>query len=191
METTRNDYKAIVVAQTDKLDRMSRAAVERLGKALKSGRAVKAEAKRFADRVAAHISWLNVGEYDVVGYCNPYSDRPGIIEPIVIEDGKPVRVTVTHIMVAGEYWISAAAELEAVREKIVLSCARKVAEDIFLGDAMMAAIDEADPDGTLSGMSSHSPTCTVTLTGDYDGKIAKRLPRWITVGTEEPGASVN
>ena len=149
------DYSVIVVSQSDKLDKMSRAAVERLRTKLKSGRAVKAEAQRFAERVAAHLSWLRVETYDVVGYCNPYPDRPGIIEPIVIEEGKPVRVSVTHILVAGDYSVVPSTELDEVRDRIVAASARKLAEDVFLGDAMMAAIDEADPDCTLSGMSSY------------------------------------
>ena len=53
MERTAKDYSVIVVSATDRLDRMSHAAVERSSKTLRDGRAVKAEAKRFADRIAA------------------------------------------------------------------------------------------------------------------------------------------
>jgi len=182
------DYSVIVVSQSDKLDKLSRAAVGRLGARLKSGRAVKAEAKRFAERVATHSSWLTVAVYDVVGYCNPYPDRPGIVEPIVIEEGKPVRVTVTHILVAGEYWVVPSIELDNVRGEFITSSARKIAEDIFLGDAMAEAIFNADPDLTLAGMRTDSATCTVNLDGDEDGRIARRLPKWIKVeGHERDG----
>jgi hypothetical protein len=94
-------------------------------------------------------------------------------------------VSHTYLMVAGEYRVVAVQNLGASRDEIIAESARRIAEDIFLGDAMMAAIDAADPDCTLNGMSSCSKTCTVTLNGDDAGKIASKLPGWITVGDHE------
>ena len=51
----------------------------------------------------------------------------------------------------------------------------------------MAAVDAADPDVTLSGMSCDPETGTVELDGDDDGKIAKRLPKWIKLEERTPG----
>jgi hypothetical protein len=89
--------------------------------------------------------------------------------------------------VAGEHRVVATQDLEGMQDEIVASAARRIAEDVFLGDAMAAAIYGADPQCGLAGMSSHSPTCTVTLDGDVDGKVAKRLPRWIEVEVDEAG----
>jgi len=47
----------------------------------------------------------------------------------------------------------------------------------------MAAIEQADPDLTLSAESCDPATATVELVGDRDGQVAKRLPGWIKVGT--------
>jgi hypothetical protein len=185
MGTIVKDYSVIVVSQSEKLDRMSRTAVAKLGAKLRSGRAVRAEAKRFAGRVAAKPSILDVEILDVAGLADPTSNRPGEREPLVLHDGKFVPVTHTYLMVAGEHHIVAAHDLDARRDELVVESARRIAEDIFLGDAMMAAIDAADPDCSLTGMSSHSATCTVTLVGDNDGKIASKLPGWITVGEED------
>jgi hypothetical protein len=181
MDTTIKGYSVIVVSQSDKLDRMSRAAVEKLGANLRSGRAVKAAARRFAVTIAAKPSSLCVEILDVAGLSNPTNDQPGEREPIVLQDGKFIPVSDIYLGVAGEHHVVPSQDLDHTRDKIVASCAQRIAEDIFLGDAMMAAIDEADPDGTLTSMSTHSATCTVDLDPDDDGKIAKRLPKWIKV----------
>jgi hypothetical protein len=107
--TTVKNYSVIVVSQSEKLDRMSRTAVEKLGPKIKSGRAVKAEAKRFAAKVATKPSILDVEILDVAGLADPTSNRPGEREPIVLHDGKFVPVTHTYLMVAGEHHIVAAA----------------------------------------------------------------------------------
>jgi hypothetical protein len=178
-------YSVIVVSQSEKLDRMSRAAVEKLGAKLKSGRAVKAEAKRFAAKIAAKPAILDIEILDIAGLSDPRSDGPRGREPLVLQNGKFVPVSHVYLGIVGEYHVVAANDLDASRDEIIAESARRIAEDVFVGDAMMAAIDAADPDCTLTGMTSHSATCTVTLSGDNDGKIASKLPGWITVGDKE------
>jgi hypothetical protein len=188
MENASRGNVVVVIAQTDKLDRMARAAVRRLGTKLRSVRAVNAAVRRFGDKIAADPSPLSIETLEVVGFCSPTKDRPGEIEPIVLEEGKPTPVSMTYLMVAGDYWVGTPAQIADARDKIVPSCARKIAENVALSEAMMAAIDGADPDLTLSWMSCDPKTCTVEFGDDHDGKIAKRLPAWITVKpTSDPG----
>jgi len=68
----------IVVIETDSLAKLASAAVERLGKALRNGRAVKAAANRFAERIAANPKSLQIDILDVVGFCDPANDGPSV-----------------------------------------------------------------------------------------------------------------
>lgn len=52
---------------------------------------------------------------------------------------------------------------------------------VFLDVAMAEAVFAADPELTLEGFSSDNRTLMVDLDGDDDGKIAKKLPKWIKV----------
>jgi hypothetical protein len=88
VDNTIKGYSVIVVSQSGKLNRMSLKAVEKMGTRLRIGREVKAEAKRFAARVAAKPSPLRVEIFDVAGLANPTNDEPGDREPIVLQDGK-------------------------------------------------------------------------------------------------------
>lgn len=189
IDVTSSGYAAVVVAETDQVDRVVRKAVLRLGAKLRSGRTVKAEAKGFAERIANDPSSLRVEVLDVVGFCCPTTERPDRLEPIVLSEGKPVPVTQTFLMVAGEYWVATSAEIARRRAEITASCAHSVAEDLFLSEAMMVAIEQADPDTTLGAMSCEAKTSTVELEGDSDGKIARRLPKWITVKAREGSES--
>lgn len=174
-------HSVLVVSETERLGRMARNAAEKLGKKLRSERAVKAEAKRFGDRIAANPSALRVEIFEVVGFCDPTRDQPCKLEPIVLHEGKPMPVTMSFAMVAGEYWVGTPEEIARRKPELVAACARNVAERLLLGEALMAAVDEADVDAVLSGITCDPRTSTVELEGDPDGKIAKRLPGWITV----------
>jgi hypothetical protein len=61
-------YQVVVVAESDKLFRLSQRAVERLGPKLKSLRAVNDLVRRFGNRIAADPSPLFVEAFDVVGW---------------------------------------------------------------------------------------------------------------------------
>jgi hypothetical protein len=187
MQTLGSGHVAIVVAETDKLNRMTQTAVERLGARLKSGRAVKAEAARFANRMAAQRSRFRVEVLDVVGIDNPNKERPWDLEPIVIHEGKPILVSHVYSGEAGEYWIVGPADTDGARDATIASCARRIACEAFLCEAMTQAIFAADPETTLSSMSCDPKTNTVGLVGEDVGKVARRLPRWITVDTENSG----
>jgi hypothetical protein len=60
MKSTGQSYKALVVAETDKVMNLTLKAVSRLGPKVKSVRAVRAAASRFGDRIAANPSPLRV-----------------------------------------------------------------------------------------------------------------------------------
>jgi hypothetical protein len=121
---------------------------------------------------------LYVKVHDVVGFCNPQIDRPNLYEPLILEKGKPTPVSFNH-MDAAEWWVATRTELTKNREKIIASCARKLAEDMIVSEAMFFAIEEADRDTALTSMSCDSRTRAVDIYPDPEGKIAARLPKWI------------
>ena len=176
----------IVVAETDKLNRMAQKAVDKIGPKLRLGRAVKAEAKRFADRLAADPRPLRVEVLDVVSYCTPEKDRPDILEPVVLHEGKAVPVTKTYIGLAGEHHVVASTQLDRTRAAVIASCAHRIATCLFLDVAMAEAIFEADPELTIEGFSTDAKTLSVELDVDDGGKIAKKLPKWIKVPADDP-----
>ena len=175
----------VVVAETDRLNKLGQSAVDKMGSKLRSGRAVKAEAKRFANKLAANPKPLRVEVLDVVGFSNPVKDRPDILEPIVLHEGKAVPVSTTYIGLAGEHHVVASRDLDRMRVEIVASCARRLAEDVFLNVAMAEAIFAVYPELTVEGFSTNAKTLAVELDVDDDGKIAKRLPKWIKVEPDE------
>jgi hypothetical protein len=177
-----------VVAETDKLTRLAQKAVDKMGSRLRLGRAVKAEAKRFAVKLAANSKPLRVEVLDVVGFSNSVKDRPDILEPVVLHDGKAVPVTKTYIGLAGEHHVVASGQLADTRDAIIASCASRIAMGVFLDVAMAEAVFAADPDLSLAGFSSDARTLTVDLDGDEDRRIAKQLPKWITVEPDETEA---
>ena len=136
----------VVVVETDKLHEMSHAAIEHLGEKLKSKRAVHAEARRFADEIASNLTALQVETLDVIGFCNYDKERPGVFEPLVIDQGQPRPVTLVFAGLGVEYWVAASVELAKSRSAIVASCAQKLAESTIISEAMMTASHEADRD---------------------------------------------
>ena len=186
--TTAVTHRVIVVIESDNVVEMAQAAIEELGKKLRNERAVKAQARRFAKKLAADPSPFRIQEYDVVGYCAPDKSRPNRFEPIVIHDGKPVPVSLTYIAESGDYWVSSAAELDRTRDRAIAACARQLAEQLALCEAMFQAAEQADPESTLGSYSCDPRRNTVELSDDPDGTIAKRLPRWITVRADDEDA---
>jgi hypothetical protein len=171
----------IVVLETDLLMKLAGSAVRRMGDRLKRVREVKLEARRFAERIARNPKSIEVQVYDVVGFCNPVKDRPDLLEAIVICDGQPQPVTATYVGVAGEHHVVLSSRLDEIRDTFIANSARKLAHELFLVEAMQDAIFAADPDSSLRGMSFDAEKLAVDLDGDDDGKIAKRLPKWIKV----------
>ena len=85
-------HKVVVVAETAELSELAMASVAELGKKLRNKRVVEAQVKRFGRAIAADPSALRIEVFDVVGFCNPTTERPNVLEPIVIHQGKPVPV---------------------------------------------------------------------------------------------------
>ena len=103
----------------------------------------------------------------------------------MIHEGKPHPVSSLYLIESGDYWVGTAAQHEERRAPIVAPIARRIAEDMIVCEAMSMAVEDADADGALSGWSLDPATRTVELDGDDDGKIARRLPKWITVEGRE------
>lgn len=184
--TTNRNYVALVVSETDQLQEKALTTIQELGTKLKNERAVKAQIRRFGKQIASDPSQLRVKTLDVVGFASPSKNRPFALEPIVIHEGKPVFVSATYAAVGGDYWVANADEI-ADRTRIIAKCARTVAEGLAMCEAMLAAIDLADEEGTLEYSSCDPRNITVDIFDDPEGKIAKRLPKWITV--EDQGAT--
>jgi hypothetical protein len=185
MDPTSKDLVVVLVSETDQMHDMVRASIEQLGERVRGVRAVNAEARRFADEIAANPSVLQVEVHDVVGYAHPDKDRPNLYEPLILEKGKPTPVSLTN-MDAVEWWVATRAELTKNRQKIIATCARKLAEEMIISEALFFAIDQADRDTVLTSMSCDARKRSVDFYPDHDGKIAKRLPKWIKVDEPPP-----
>jgi hypothetical protein len=179
------DYVVVVITETDTLFRRAHAAAAKLGDRLRHKRQVLMAAKKFSERVAKHPSSLRVEDLDAVGFCSPDKDHPGKLEPVVYHDGAFKPVSHSFASIAGEYRLLPKDDVPAGRARIVESCGRTLAHRLFIEEAMTAAVDALDPEMTLEGMSCNAATFEVWLDGDDDGRIAKRLPRWIKI--EKPG----
>ena len=162
---TTEEHRAIVVVETDELQEMACSAVQDLGKQLRNKRSVEALVERFGKKIVSDPSPLRVEILDVVGYCDQRKDQPGVIEPIVIHEGKPVPISMTFICGNGDYWVGPQTEITTIRDRVVAGLARGIAEDLIRCEAMTGAINQADEDCILSGHSatrrqiqSHSTT---------------------------------
>jgi len=175
----------IVVSESDKLMKLANAAVGRMGDGLNRVREVKAQARRFADRIAQNPKPLDVQIFDVVGFCDPVKDQPHVFEPIVIHEGQAQSVRSIYSGMAEEHQVVLTSKLDDTRDAFIAEAGRRLAFDLFLIEAMSEAVFAADPDMTLESMSFDPKTLSVDLYPDEDGKIAKRLPRWIKIESDE------
>jgi hypothetical protein len=175
------DYVVVVVTESDTLFRRAHAAAAKLGDRIRHKRQVLMAAKKFSERVAKHPSSLRVVELDAVGFCAPDEDHPGKLEPVVYHDGAFKPVSQSFASIAGEYRLLRREDVPAGRARILETCGRTLAHRMYIEEAMAAAVDALEPELTLEGMTCNAATLEVSLDGDDDGRIAKRLPRWIKI----------
>lgn len=175
-------YRVIVVCESDELRDRSHAAVVELGDKLRVERSVRAAARRFANDVARTPDVADVAEYEVVGFCTPVKDRPDVIEPIVIHEGHPKPIRGTFDIFDGEYRVAPTTEFEKKRSILAGKCLLPVAERLFMCDALLEAITQADVNEVVTDSSCDPRTNAVSFYETDNGEIAKRLPKWIKVG---------
>jgi hypothetical protein len=171
----------IVVCESDKLMKLANTAVRRMGERINRVREVRAEARRFAERIARNPKTLDVQVFDVVGFSEPHKDQPTVIEPIVIHEGRAQLLTSIYAGMAEEHQVVMSSKLDESRDVFIAEAARRLSLDLFLCEAMSEAVFAADPELTLKGMVLDGKALSVDLDGDDDRKIAKQLPKWITV----------
>lgn len=161
----------IVVRETNKLMKLANAAVRRMGERLNSAREVKADARRFAERIARNPKSLDVQVLHLVGFCDPVKDQPHILEPLVIHEERAQSVTSIYAGIAEEHQVVLTSTLDDSRDVFIAEAGRRLAHDLFLTEAMSEAVFAADPDMTLESMSFDPSTLSVDLDPDDYGKI--------------------